>query len=487
MQRLGIRVPPLADEPAHALFARLACAYGQSPPRFARELGLSIHDIRGGTTTEAVAALNGSDPDDLARNTFVRSSTGAAIFRGELFEPRHWQVTGRVCPACLDQDEHSHAAFETPHRRFWWDLVSVAHCPEHGTPLVRECPSGGSAALGSCECEAGLVALGRPASSTSDWSRYIVSRLRGLRHTPVPLLDGLRVPTAIGLALRLARLSKPARSTTSALEAAIGFELARGGRAAIEQVFRDRQTRDPRARWSAVYGAIYSWLSACDDPGCRTVADLVRSYAAENLPIRRSTRILGVPVQNRALIRVSEVARALRLDQRTVSAINQVLTGTARPSSKHVSFEQAQAIENEFRSCVRQTEAARRLGLDRWDINALIHLPGSILPVAAWSTVYPRYVYRRHVECLEALSREPCHPYDVMPPGSGTYRGLYNRGHPYPSSRAAVLNALIEATRERTLSPIGRLRKNLGIHSLIFDQEQARAEVDLRLSRGRSA
>jgi hypothetical protein len=213
---LPLRVRAKPHETPASLLDRLAARHGDvDPAAFGRSFGVDRTALSFGRGVSRLLSLAGFAPD-APRLCVARpdARTRTVALGSGIVALGDWGAHGgRYCPACVAEDRRTaRDAGRIPeaetHRRFWWDLGSLAHCPAHGLELRAACPSCGCpAAWGGMpgRCRACLAVLGRvPATAVeaSPFSVYLHARLLGAS-TDMALLDTLSVKDVVGQVARM--------------------------------------------------------------------------------------------------------------------------------------------------------------------------------------------------------------------------------------------------------------------------------------------
>lgn len=181
--------PPkvFTDEPAHAVFRRIAEVNGQlSATAFAATVGLNGRNVRPGDFTEFCEQFPMAGIERLRQSTPEVDGNWVHI-RGQTFRMssdvsfRH----PRICTGCVAEERYY---------RNWFDIWLIGRCPFHDCPLVRgtnghlawwhppltTTPSGE---------ELEVVAHTRLKDLPESWERYVLGRMGLAEPFGVPILD----------------------------------------------------------------------------------------------------------------------------------------------------------------------------------------------------------------------------------------------------------------------------------------------------------
>ena len=204
LEPFPLRVAPYRDEPAYALLVRTATRNGTSVYSFVLErAGVKHRSSPMLVNVEKAAYMCGVDPIALQSATPFRNATELQLL-GQTLRQEH--LSGwyrRWCPICLAEE---------PYHRSWWDIGALTCCPVHNVELASLCDCGKP--LLNCtqhtlhcreEHDFRLVETVpvNPAELVAE--RYLLSRLIGLPHAPVGLLDSIPLGRVIHVLERLGR------------------------------------------------------------------------------------------------------------------------------------------------------------------------------------------------------------------------------------------------------------------------------------------
>lgn len=275
---------------------------GTDPGTHARELGMDWVSIRRGHSTVAVATLADVDPLALD-NVTVRLGAERgqprehwARFRGASYGFGLWRASLRRCVACDAADIRE---FGETCGRWWYDLLLIDRCPDHGHTLVDRCPScGDRVATGPRCCYCGLDLVAATAAKSAEqgaWAHYLVRHFDGGERPAVPALDSLSTFQAIKLATLIGRMA-PRRPGDSRIDPERGYLALRSGPEGLAKKTKFAQPREGWA-WEMIYfGALTMWLKQTDEPGRVVVAQMARDFVAARTPEGLTVRVYGEAV-----------------------------------------------------------------------------------------------------------------------------------------------------------------------------------------------
>ncbi|AGB48232.1 hypothetical protein Mesau_06013 [Mesorhizobium australicum WSM2073] len=360
ISRWGIQ--PLADEPAHGFFLRLAALNGQVSIRpFAMALGINGRNIKPQEMLSFCAELPIPGLDILRDATPVLGDRGSVYIRGErLRVGRDWSTRHRrYCAKCLE---------ESSHHRFWFDILAISHCPFHGQEMSVEkngmvWAQGYSANAMRTPATSNLAKIGL--------AQYLAGRLGVLPRVRVALLDAMELTDAIFLSAVIGdmiqvgwRSRKPdadrTQSTQQAADRGLCFlldgrslidlcsEYIRAGRFFIDGKLTSRKPTH-----------VLGWLESpmrnqIHHKGIAPLRDCIRALLGELRPPARRKRVQINAEFDRG---VDVIAKSLRLRS---SAVRQLAVACGQLTCRDLN---ADAIANmATRACSPET-AAELLGV----------------------------------------------------------------------------------------------------------------------------
>lgn len=241
--------PPLhiryrADEPAYAIFNRLALRHGTlSVKEFCSIWRLPhwLTELGSGRGVLQVVKLTGFDEGKIKRSTPCLEAQewvvgnefiGSRIPKSLLCGTFPTLDRGRACPLCIAEDfEVQDGPLDCrPYRRFWWDIGAISVCPQHNVTLVKKCEKCGrwleakfmSPAYCACGAAIAHFACNSMPAQECEADRYIIGRLTGSGASTAPFLDHLSLKGAIDVmqAVGLSLLPSNASSNKSSVEKA---------------------------------------------------------------------------------------------------------------------------------------------------------------------------------------------------------------------------------------------------------------------------
>lgn len=328
---LPLRLRDRAHEPAHGALLRLCARSGRvAVSSFASTLGSPLREVLAGRHVPRVAELAGIAGTPLAWWSPAIATTDRVVaIAGEEISLGDWSIaTRRHCPECLSGDVRDAAAASVPpewlaSHRSWWDVRSIAACPEHGVALVDACPSC-RAPLGwrdarrlgcprcGCDLLAGAMALDDPLG------RYVAARLGIGRAERPALLEALPLRQAVRICAKLGRAGLDAgpAPTTAGVPApevgAEGFRRALRGDRGLDDVLDRalaRRGRDAADGLGGTYGWIHDAWLGIDDPAVGPFRETLRRHAVANgVMARDEERLDWTPPPTMSLTRAAAEA-----------------------------------------------------------------------------------------------------------------------------------------------------------------------------------
>lgn len=379
---------PFPDESALGFFRRLvANEEHNSAAVYAREIGLDGDHPDPDEILQAILTLPIADvwKERLRRATPVRRGSSLSL-AGEELRPRQWSITARrFCPGCLH---------EAPYDRTWWDIVPVRLCPFHDEPLVNRDPDGriqrwwwpypGESRWG------GALARQCPRTeSTVSVEKYIVGRLGFGPKLDAPILDAFSLADAIEACSFAGSLvsgkwsDEDETNPEEPLKDAhndLGFSILCRSRAdfveALRAWVRDEVPAHVRERgFDVVFRAPNvrrrTYLSPMLSEFFRRA--MHKAVAAANRREQKPFREEEFHVEDFGVIALAE---RLGIQQRGVSEIASrvgVMPDRLWPKARvHFAPDEAERIEEFVRGLVTYADAAKILGLPRYQVKPLV-------------------------------------------------------------------------------------------------------------------
>lgn len=341
---LKARVPLWDDEPAYALFNRLARRNGaNSLVSLAGDFKIPYIDVANGRANGEVAALSGADLAALDATTFRWEDKTAPRIRlgNEELLTEDWSYRKlKICPACLRCDLERklesnlgglHEFLRNrwlaqlrdylPHIRSWWNLTHITICPIHRTPLLETHPENPEDGIDyrtiDVRFAAGkrfdfLDAPAEPSIADVRAESYILGRLGFMPRMQRPFLDALPLWAAVRVMDRIGAVAANGPQSYSSFGGdtsqhdalAAGYVVLSQGEAGLFRLLDGLVASAPieRGKWGprVVYGRIYDWLSHdTRDRIYDPLRELVRDHAINNIPLSRHELVMGRPVERR--------------------------------------------------------------------------------------------------------------------------------------------------------------------------------------------
>lgn len=377
------------DEPAHALFRRIAEVNGQlSATTFAATLGLNGRTIRPGDFIDFCEQIPSANIAALRNATAVVEGSYAYL-RSERFSLSRdigFQKL-RLCPACVHTDRY---------HRNWFDLAIVTRCPLHGTPLVDGTEH---AKLAWWQPGIDVVPTGESlsrqqpllASPEQTWDLYVLSRIGVTPPFSVPSLDVhsltelAYVADVLGLSAMRGwskaqndRLAKYHPERGDALRK--GFLILQSGADAVKSHLRSIAHDGPYAHLgqrtgvTALFGGLRATILRVPDFALSAyLRRCLDETAAELGVVSRKGRPVGRHVSGVAYT-LNEVAEMLGVSPRRARSLVDKL-GISKVTSKHerhwISPEGLAAIQLTLANLISREEACALLRVDASEFDRL--------------------------------------------------------------------------------------------------------------------
>lgn len=308
---------------------------------FLRDLGIPLLDFARGDERAVLRLCEraGHDPAPVLRNTI--SAVGGRRYQLRGLEFAAEFTTGpvtRICLGCLDDDiTGARLPGAAQRHRLIWRLAPVRTCPVHRTAL-RDLRSGKWDDIAhELQVMTTLINAERQVPErvrmVSPLQAYTVARLEG--GAGPDWLDGQDIDQAVRATEMLGALEafgpklKASDMSEDMWEAAghAGWPIVSEGDAAIREYLMARVTAvgGKRAALRGAFGMLYAWLSGSrvsKNPG--PIRDMLWDVILETTPLSKGKMLLGKPVTDPHLCSVASIAKAERLDARTLRNVLQV-------------------------------------------------------------------------------------------------------------------------------------------------------------------
>jgi hypothetical protein len=339
---MSVLFPHLPFDPAEtplSFATRLATFHiGQRLVPFLHDMGIRSVDLVTGDrgAIERLAAVAGTDPEDLLHNAPVWVGKRRYDLRGNRITAEFLSSPHTAfCPACLVEDDHRREGQGGRLGRFDWTLRPVRTCPTHRLPLVLRRKERWDDQFRELdvrvpECGEALEDLARSLTprDTSPLQDYVLARLNG--HAGPSWLDGqtleqaVRATEMLGVLLEygatpdlnLLTEDQWDRAGTSGFGYTSRGETGIGEALALAHAAHHGAGRPGRR---SVFGRLYEWLSysrPAEPPG--DIKRILREYIFETMEVGPDEVILGETIGRRRLHSVESLAKAWRLDPRTL-------------------------------------------------------------------------------------------------------------------------------------------------------------------------
>jgi hypothetical protein len=281
---------------------------------FATSIGVQLRAALAGREVALIAELAGLSLNATTWwSPVVAPADRIVSIAGEELSLGDWSVaTRRHCPECLRADAEEAKARKLPadwlaSHRSWWDVRSIAACPEHGVALIDACPSCSSPLgwrdahrLVCPSCRGDLIIASSPLDDPL--GRYVAARLGIGRSDRPTVLEDLPLRQAVRLCGKLGRAGcggPPESSTAGVPSHALGiegFRRAQMGVAALDDVL-DRALARRSCSGPDGLGGAYGWLHdewlGTDDPTAAPYKEALRRHAVAHGVIAEDEERLG--------------------------------------------------------------------------------------------------------------------------------------------------------------------------------------------------
>lgn len=334
-----------------------ATSYGSRLARFVRaadpfdlclDMGLDWKSVVRGDplSIRRLASCGGAPPNELER--WSVQAVGPLRFRiGGDVVPNKTLLRSRlrVCPACILEDV-AVGGLRRAYRRMHWNLQAIRTCETHGLPLLKlpwlEHTFGNYDIVARVEATLPLITRATQTARAryfSDYERYLLARLQGVRATPhldaMPLAFFVRFSEALGLT-RVGYRGAARDADDDLLHEAgsAGFEILREGPEAFLGEL-ERLQSDPlqsNASHKLDLGPLWIWLNCGGkDEGMATLRDVVREHVFRNYPVEAGTIVLGEACPRTQVFSINSAKRAFGISRARLNA-KLVEAGLAAPN-----------------------------------------------------------------------------------------------------------------------------------------------------------
>lgn len=396
IDRLRLRVRPIAGEPAHSIAARLAARHRIPIGSFLQPLGLDIRALAAGKRDARLAALSSIDASAIAQETAHSTGHGqSVVLCGEPLSWVDWSVSPRrICPACLYEDriraEGETVGWSAWHRT-WWDVRVIHTCPDHGQALISRCPQCDEAlgwTAGAIDhCSRGHLLADDVAPTYSDTSAD--SYLRGRLLSPqtrvknafldeLSLGDAARVMERIGaIALDGWRLqfSSTGEDQERTRRKNAGLLLSEALEPQMDRILDEVLRNAPEGARGLVanYGWIYrSWLGvpSADQSRGSLHSILMRHAARHGLIASAEHEVTATTVNLKTA--AAALAKGRTSTRSIASAAGILPPGSRRGVAFHIDASKLAGLGRRIGALVAGQTAAKLLGIGRSQFRSLV-------------------------------------------------------------------------------------------------------------------
>jgi hypothetical protein len=458
---------------------------------------IEVQSIEAGAM-DAVQRLTGRRLDGLKQTTPLRMDSKTVEVAGQVLHRDHWTTERRRwCPACWNEDIAT-ASGNRPrewnvHRRFWWSVAAIGTCPIHKVRLKDTCPHPDcdrpvfSYIGGLHQCRNGhslLTAEPETVDPSLTWSdSYILARLTGAAHAPVPLLDQLALGETIDAITRLgaavvggADITLKTRRGVREIEMmAAGFNIAQNWPHAFEDHLKIMMANGKGWGAEKTFGQLYRWAK-----------DLAASAFAEELR-RVFYGAIGEDryVKPTSLVRayvsdptptLKEVCKELGISSPTahryLEKLGYPVVGSKKGTPASISPEALNALTKVFFGQLDLVSAARYLGIARKHLRTLVEA-GWVVPTAIHEAVSRNVRYFGKDE-LDRLQNQIMTGLPVLNGSRAEKQGLVQIGKLAKHGRVGTLPEIVQGLLEGRFKAAGLASKGVGLARVLMAPDAAK-------------
>jgi DNA-binding transcriptional MerR regulator len=348
---------------------------------------------------QTIATLIGCKARDVHCSTPERMSTKQVQIMGETLHRDHWITERRRwCPACWTEDLEGESLPGRPqlwnlHRRFWWSVSAVAHCPFHNCKLIDTCPYPGCDRPVFCyvgsmvQCQHGhslLEALPTPvAPERTTPDRYILGRLGVVPAVASPLLDKGTLEEAIEIMTRLgyAAVGDPRislmtlRSDHQAILMSEGLKVAQAWPDGFLKLLKTRPNASRGWGDDPQFGNLFRWVKAMPPKKAynelkATMLRFIASTTAVKSAAKAKIYEGEAPTTLTRLAR--EVGISIAVCRKYLAALGHEPKGKGSGNTNVVGEPQRERLLELFEQCVSLRDVAEILGVTPKVVRGLV-------------------------------------------------------------------------------------------------------------------
>lgn len=383
MVKLALKLNPQANETIMSLVSRLAARNGPSFVQdFCLDMNLNWQRLiySDPFEIEELARLLEVDSDDLMPRALVKIDQRRCKLNGQLLAARTFiRREQKVCPVCLESDEHDGGEFG-PFGRREWLLATFRVCPIHNCQLIMlpfaSFPRHHADFFRRYESCRSLVlreVLKSSPPRETDWETYLLERLSGLNgrrwidqfdlDAAMRIVQSFGVIAAYGPHVREADLSSEELSNGCH----VGFSAASGTAdqfySAMNRVSNGSRSKKPG--FFTDFGMFARWCTrvAADDR-YRSLIDIVTKFTFENYPTSKGEVLCGRVCPDRNWHNCSSAAEEFGGTHSRMSKLIEALDLGERKLGKQRVFrvEEAQKVLPDLLRCIPRIQCIRYLG-----------------------------------------------------------------------------------------------------------------------------
>lgn len=478
--------------------ARLAAMNGRRMGEMFHHMGIRPYGVDKGDeeTIRLVAILGGADPEPLIANT-PKTVEGKREYHvaGEMLGPLGINRTFfRYCPHCVLEDIH---AFDGPrHARPWlrleWTISHYRACHRHYTNLVvanpvrrRFQPFDFSETMETVLPDLERIAREANPSPRSFFDEWIVARTDGLRDPgnyldTFPLYAGAQWCEALGVSLLHPAKVQTSKLTQAEWAAAAeeGFRVASAGEDAMRAVLETMTQAQKGTRGIVgprdTYGFAFHLLQKTrDDEAFAPLRDLVRDFAMNALPWKIGTDMLGVTIEQNAVMTVQTASLISGINRKTMRKIFkrrgiavEDIDAKVRDHRIMVPTEEFEQAARKLRDALTMRQTMKLLGVDRRQVDAIVDAGALTDASGAKPELWAHCRFAK--EDIDAML-------DRLMEGAVEVETHTDRQVPIMRARHMSLASHVEIMRfifDKKLKWKGRLPGKTGYHALLLDVDE---------------
>lgn len=482
-----LRLPVLSEESASDHLLRL---FEIEDRVWSRErlknIGVKTGELLVGKWEDVLPRFTTVDLSRLKATTpIVHSKKKVTTAAGVIHRDEWSTLARRWCPACFAADledesiEGRHADWRV-HRRWWWGLISIRTCPDHGVRIEDRCPTCGveisweGGSLTTCRNDHSLLVCEPVTVPEEDYAAdaWFLARMRGRDRRSVPLLDdvdvteALRTMETIGAAATGGAYGAFAKIDEKDRGAALskGYSALADFPTSLKLVLDDLAAHPDigLANWGIdrVYGYLSAWArDGREKPNRAAILEEVQKHYA-SMGFVRGNSAAAAFITEDAPIALVEAATRLKKGAAVVKnylvAMDAVPEKTGKGTPVAVTKADFDRLEALFADTIEITEIGEILSIPKSSMRRLVAarvLPENAIHVKA-GAVKGRFTRTEIVDWLEKLTEGvpayedvPAHLAPISRAGKGSvYGGIAGAVEMVTNGRAPVAGRHVKAS-----------------------------------------